>query len=126
MQQKSFATFDIIFHVNLMRGLQRYARNLIFMMAFGGQTARYIKNCCCAYGLDWLCYPAGSSKDIVRIKFLAYFCNPFIKYRISANSCRDKYSFFELWVRQLIKGDNYSREITIFSWFFVSISFFKA
>ena len=73
MQQKSFATFDIIFHVNLMRELQRYARNLIFMMAFGGQTARYIKNCCCAYGLDCLCYLAGSSKAIVRIRFHAHF-----------------------------------------------------
>ena len=36
------------------------------------------------------------------------------KYRISANSCRDNYSFLELWVRQLIKGDNYSREETNF------------
>ena len=34
-------------------------------------------------------------------------------YRISANSCRDNYSFFELLVRQLFKGDNYSREETI-------------
>ena len=31
-------------------------------------------------------------------------------YRISANSCRDNYSFLEVWVRQLFKGDNYSRE----------------
>ena len=35
------------------------------------------------------------------------------KYRISANSCRDNYSFFGLWVRQLFKGDNYSKEETI-------------
>ena len=34
-------------------------------------------------------------------------------YRISANSCRDNYSFFGLWVRQLFKGDNYSKEETI-------------
>ena len=34
-------------------------------------------------------------------------------YRISANSCRDNYSFFEAWVRQLFKGDNYSKEETI-------------
>ena len=35
------------------------------------------------------------------------------KYRISANSCRDNYSFFESWVRQLFKGDNYSKEESI-------------
>ena len=44
-------------------------------------------------------------------------CCPFIledsNYRISANSCRDNYSFFEAWVRQLFKGDNYSKEETI-------------
>ena len=34
-------------------------------------------------------------------------------YRISANSCRDNYSFLRLWVRQLFKGDNYSKEETI-------------
>ena len=34
-------------------------------------------------------------------------------YRISANSCRDNYSFLESWVRQLFKGDNYSKEETI-------------
>ena len=34
-------------------------------------------------------------------------------YRISANSCRDNYSFLRLVVRQLFKGDNYSREETI-------------
>ena len=34
-------------------------------------------------------------------------------YRISANSCRDNYSFFETWLRQLFKGDNYSKEETI-------------
>ena len=34
-------------------------------------------------------------------------------YRISANSCRDNYYFFRLKVRQLFKGDNYSREETI-------------
>ena len=36
-----------------------------------------------------------------------------LMYRISANSCRDNYSFFGLWVRQLFKGDNYSKEETI-------------
>ena len=36
-----------------------------------------------------------------------------LKYRITANSCRDNYSFFRLKVRQLFKGDNYSREETI-------------
>ena len=35
------------------------------------------------------------------------------EYRISANSCLDNYSFFELLVRPLFKGDNYSREETI-------------
>ena len=39
------------------------------------------------------------------------FCR--ITYRISANSCRDNYSFFGLWVQQLFKGDNYLREETI-------------
>ena len=34
-------------------------------------------------------------------------------YRISANNCRDNYSFFEALVRQLFKGDNYSKEETI-------------
>ena len=34
-------------------------------------------------------------------------------YRSSANSCRDNYSFFMLQVRQLFKGDNYSKEETI-------------
>ena len=29
------------------------------------------------------------------------------KYRISANSCRDNYSFLELKVRQVFKGGNY-------------------
>ena len=36
-----------------------------------------------------------------------------IRYRISANNCRDNYSFFEVQVRQLFKGDNYSKEETI-------------
>ena len=34
-------------------------------------------------------------------------------YHISANRCRDNYYFFRLKVRQLFKGDNYSREETI-------------
>ena len=34
-------------------------------------------------------------------------------YHISANSCRDNYSFLEALVRQLFKGDNYSKEGTI-------------
>ena len=41
-------------------------------------------------------------------------------YRISANSCRDNYSFLRLEVRQLFKGDNYSREETIVFLIFVS------
>ena len=36
-----------------------------------------------------------------------------VDYRISANSCRDNYSFLEALVRQLFKGDNYSKEETI-------------
>jgi hypothetical protein len=36
--QKVFPIFDSIFHDDLTRGLQKYARNLIPTMAFLGQT----------------------------------------------------------------------------------------
>ena len=42
-------------------------------------------------------------------------------YRISANSCRDNYSFFGLKVRQVFKGGNYSREETIFLLIFLEV-----
>ena len=40
-------------------------------------------------------------------------CEHLYMYCISVNSCRNNYSFFGLWVRQLFKGDNYSREKTV-------------
>ena len=52
------------------------------------------------------------SRYVVTCRISLRSCLKFI-YRISANSCRDNYSFFGLWVRQLIKGDNYSKEETI-------------
>ena len=38
IQQKVFARFNNIFLIYLIKELQKYARNLILMMAFGGQT----------------------------------------------------------------------------------------
>ena len=43
--------------------------------------------------------------------FLAY--RQVLSYRISANSFRGNYSFWEVGVRQLFKGGNYSKEETI-------------
>ena len=52
-----------IFHVYLMKGMQKCARNLILTMAFWGQTKTGEK--VLPDGLDWLCYLAGSWKSHV-------------------------------------------------------------
>ena len=78
MPKKVFRGFDNIFHVYLMRGFQKYARNWILMVAFKGQTKAGAKICC---QMGWIgcAILKVAQKAIVRIQFLSYFWNPLIK-----------------------------------------------
>ena len=56
-QKKIFSTFDYVFHLYLMRRLQKYARNFIPTMVsegIGRQNQILLAN-----GLDWLSYLSG-------------------------------------------------------------------
>ena len=91
---KSLSNIDNIFHVHLMRGFQKYARNWILIMAFG---ATYLQNSTANsvhlavhFSTVWVC----PQKATVQIQFLSYFWNPLIKYLDMKNVVKSSKYFF--------------------------------
>ena len=73
--KKSFLAFENVFLVNLMRGSQKYAWNLVPTATCRGQTKKGQKKGL-PDGLDWPCYYLSGTS--MRFNLLAYFCNPLI------------------------------------------------
>ena len=78
--KKVFGGFDNIFHIYLMRGFQKYGKNLVLTESRLRQGKNVLPD-----GLNWLCYFAGSSKS---------HCECSISFKIVVKSSKHFFWYF--------------------------------